>query len=539
MKLNLQMIMDHLSFPIEYIYGNTDGPMELTSIYPFISGLGSDAPGIVYIAQWDHLQDVGGYPKNLICIGGGDDARAVLTDQSRNGFVLAGSTDVLTILREIQETFTKYNSLERKLLGALLANEPIRSVLNACAMFLECHVSLYASDFALIGYSDNFQPPDDDVVWQKTLAAKRSIVPMVPREKVRMLPNNPKNFPRSTFLDVGGGVPRHLNIAFDYGDMRVATLIFCEVKKPLSEHHQWVADYIADLMHPIIMERYNTFLSTRNYFRTSVATALRYATTDSTFLHTNLARLGWNAGDDYQILLVRLPPEDRNVSHYLYNYENVFAGAYSDCVALRYEDFILILLHNGACEMLNQCLPALKKQLSMDSALCSVGLRFCDFGQMKMQFDLATLPLRISTKGRRILYYRDVMETHLINELSSCFPVRHTCHHAAIRVQEYDAANGTDFLLTLETYLMNNKSLMTASEKLFIHRSTLTYRLKSIEKIAPMQLDDPSERLHILLSCIALRIVNKNVTSASQPKYMEKNRDPHIQTDYPKNHVDS
>jgi DNA-binding PucR family transcriptional regulator len=35
----------------------------------------------------------------------------------------------------------------------------------------------------------------------------------------------------------------------------------------------------------------------------------------------------------------------------------------------------------------------------------------------------------------------------------------------------------------------------------------MTYRLKSIEKLVDMHLDDPCERLHILLSCIALRIL--------------------------------
>lgn len=334
-------------------------------------------------------------------------------------------------------------------------------------------------------------------------------MPMIPREKVKMLPNNPKDFPRSTFLDLGGGIKRHLNIAFDTGDSRIATLIFWEVENPIAQNHLWLADYIADLVHPMILERYNTNFGLRNYFRTSVATALRYANTDSTFLLANLARFGWNATDDYQLLLVALPQENSRISHCLYNYENLFADAYSDMIALRHADHIVILLHNIACTILEQCLPALTKQLSMDDGVCSIGQKFCDFTQLKLQYDLAVLPMRVSTlSGRRVRYFREIMESHVINELSSCFPLHAICHHAAVRVHEYDLVSGTDFMLTLETYLLNNKSLMAASEKLFIHRSTLSYRLKCIEKIVPMALDDPSERLHILLSCAALRILS-------------------------------
>ena len=64
------------------------------------------------------------------------------------------------------------------------------------------------------------------------------------------------------------------------------------------------------------------------------------------------------------------------------------------------------------------------------------------------------------------------METHLVHELSSFSRPRHMPPRGRA-VEEYDKMNGTDFLFTLETYLMNNKSLMLASEKLFIHRSTL------------------------------------------------------------------
>ncbi len=500
--------MDSLYPSYEYCSGNPDGAMHIVDVYPFVSGRCCDSLDILYLATWEQIRGAGEYPENMICIGGGVDARAFFEEHGITGLICAEGSDPFAVLREVQEIFTKYYKLERVLLDTLLANAPIRAVLNACAQFLECHMILYGTDFSLLDYSDKFPPGDDDVLWKETLSARRSTMPMIPREKVKMLPSNSKDFPRSTYLDLGGGVNRHLNIAFDYGDSRIATLIFWEVVKPIDQNHQWLADYIADLIHPVIMERYNTNFGMRNYFRSSVVSALRYANTDSTFLLANLTRFGWNAHDDYQILLVALPHENSKISHYLYNYENLFADAYSDMIALRHADYILILLHNTACSILDQCLPALVKQLTMDDGLCGVGQKFCDFTQLKLQYDLAVLPLRTSLNTSRVRYFREIMDTHLINELSSCTALHALCHHAAVRVHEYDLANETDFLLTLETYLMNNKSLMAASDKLFIHRSTLSYRLKCIEKIVAMQLDDAHERLHILLSCIALRILS-------------------------------
>jgi hypothetical protein len=512
------MIMDLLGPSYESVSGNPDSLMNLIDIYPFVAGLGTDTPDILYLATWEQFRDAGVWPRNIICIGGGEESRALFAEHSCSGLIYPKDVNAFGLLREVQEIFTKLNKLERELLDTLLAKAPLRAVLNACARFLECQVSLYDLEFRMLDYSDNFPPDDDDIIWKKTLSAKRSILPMFPREKVRMLPSDPHHFPRSTFLEIGGDIRPHLNIGFDYGDNRIATLIFWEVKKPITQYHQWLADYIADIIHPFIMERYNTNSGMRNYFRTSIATALGNTNTDSVFLLSCLARFGWTANDFYQILLVALPQENSKISHYLYNYENLFAEAYSDMIALRHDDYILILLHNGACSILNQCLPSLKKQLTLDDGICSIGQKFCDFTQLRLQYDLAVLPLHTKPHDNSCTrYFRDILETHVVTVLSSCYPLHAVCHYAAVRIHEYDMANGTDFLLTLETYLMNNKSLMAASDKLFIHRSTLMYRLNVIEKITPMQLDDPEERLHILLSCITLRVLNKNATQSGAP----------------------
>ncbi len=501
--------MDSLNLPHEYVFGKPDCALNLTDIYPFVTGPVSDMPDIIYLASWNQLRGADVLPENVICIGGGGEARDLFAQRGLSGLIYPDEADQFAVLRDVQVVFSKYYKLERELLDVLLADAPIRSVLNVCAKFTESQIVLYGQDWRLLDYCDNFMPDDDDAVWKETLAAKRSVMPMLPRDKVRMLPSNPKDFPRSTFIDARGGRPRHIVVSFDYGDSRIATMIFRDVGKPITQNHLWLVDYLADILHPLIMERYNTVLNMRNYFRTSISTALRYANTDTTFLLSILARYGWNTNDDFQFLVVRLPQGISAVSHYLYNYENVFADAYSDTIALRHTENIVLLLHNGGCSILEKCLPILEKQLALDNGICSIGQIFCDFSQFKLQYELALLPFQRTQPGNsRILSFSAILGTYLIGEMSSFIPLHAICHHAAVRIHEYDLVNGTDFLLALKTYLMNNRSLKLASDSLFIHRSTLTYRLNCIGEIAPMNLDDPNERLHILLSCIALSVLD-------------------------------
>ena len=93
--------------------------------------------------------------------------------------------------------------------------------------------------------------------------------------------------------------------------------------------------------------------------------------------------------------------------------------------------------------------------------------------------------------------------------MNSLVNLRAVCHHAVSIINKHDKENGTDYLLTLETYLLNNKSLQEAANRLFVHKSTISYRLRCIGELVKIDYDDPMERLSVLISCIITRRFNE------------------------------
>lgn len=67
-------------------------------------------------------------------------------------------------------------------------------------------------------------------------------------------------------------------------------------------------------------------------------------------------------------------------------------------------------------------------------------------------------------------------------------------------LMELDARNGTQYFETLKTYLLLERDIPKTAETLIIHRTTLLYRLKKIQSITGLTLDDPWKRLYLLLS---------------------------------------
>ena len=101
------------------------------------------------------------------------------------------------------------------------------------------------------------------------------------------------------------------------------------------------------------------------------------------------------------------------------------------------------------------------------------------------------------------------MPRHIISNLSSLLPVHALCHPAAVKLYQYDSRNGTDLLVTLEKYLLYNKSIQKAGEELYIHRNTIVYRKQKIEEITGLSLNPLNNYLHLLLSCIVLRTLDE------------------------------
>lgn len=77
--------------------------------------------------------------------------------------------------------------------------------------------------------------------------------------------------------------------------------------------------------------------------------------------------------------------------------------------------------------------------------------------------------------------------------------------NSIIPLLKYDKAHNTELLKTLKAYFAENGNLTKVAKKIYIHYNTVHYRLKRIENITGLSLDDPDDRLNLE---IALKILN-------------------------------
>ena len=120
-----------------------------------------------------------------------------------------------------------------------------------------------------------------------------------------------------------------------------------------------------------------------------------------------------------------------------------------------------------------------------------------DFSAFKKQADLA---LALSKqKDIPTVYYREhvfeLMIQSIEKEFGSSF-----IHPALGVLKAYDTENDTYLYETLKVYSLSYMNAKVASDRLHIHRNTLTYRLSRIEDVSLLNLDDSHEMLLVYLS---------------------------------------
>ena len=96
-------------------------------------------------------------------------------------------------------------------------------------------------------------------------------------------------------------------------------------------------------------------------------------------------------------------------------------------------------------------------------------------------------------------FYRDIMLEHMLSHIPD-EQIPYLISPDIARIKKAEEEFSFSLLDTLRTYLACNCNLNRAAEHLFIHKNTLLYRMNHIRSIIRCDLNDPDERLLLMLS---------------------------------------
>jgi len=510
MKLSIGVIADALAVKPDYVCGETNHALSLADIRIFPPDGDYFDSSTLYFENWKNLEKHSGiYPEYLVCVGGNDSAEELFAKEKICGFIFCRN-DYKNLFSSIQSVFLQYNQLEYILMEALIQSKPTRDILNICSEFFGNHVLLFDSLLNLIDYSSIHMPEVGDKEWNETYETSKISIKLFEEIRRRKLASNPSTSFDTEFFDLSPNFKNRISLSLYHNSRRIGDLSVSESDKPLAVCQTKILDHLASLVSSTFIKRYATLFDSMEILRTMLSGMLNGLEPDQMYVARTLKLVNWHLKDNYCLISIRIPDIGNDTSrifHRMYEYENTFP----DCVGFIFLDNILLLIHNDTKAIMVKCIPKLEKLLITHDAYCGVGIPFCSIFQINAQYLNACMAIQIGNKNKngneRIVFLKDCLDEHITSLVTGVTSIIPVCHRAAVRIMEYDRENGTELLESLEVYLRQNRSVQVAANELFIHRNTLTYRLRRVKALVSMDLENSHERLHILLSCIVLRIM--------------------------------
>lgn len=119
------------------------------------------------------------------------------------------------------------------------------------------------------------------------------------------------------------------------------------------------------------------------------------------------------------------------------------------------------------------------------------------------QYQQAKITMQLGARKRPTAWvhtFNDIALSYCLEQVTRKLPAYMLCHEKLLSIKYQDENNDSRLYETLRCYLENHQNATKTAQALYIHRSTLLYRLDRIRCILKSDLTDPDEILYLLLS---------------------------------------
>lgn len=214
-----------------------------------------------------------------------------------------------------------------------------------------------------------------------------------------------------------------------------------------------------------------------------------------------LEEKGWKASDQYTLALLS-SAEEYDVA-VVENLISRFSGEFSGIPVFVSGDDLMGVVNLSALKTSKEeTMEKLDFFLSENSLYMGLSNTFTDFYQVINYKKEAQTALRLGKKAspqKHIFWFSDYVKDYIREKILEDFPAKELFPTLYYKLKDYDEANKTDYLHTLEVYLDYDMNAVQASNALYIHRATIIYRLKKICEIGQTDLKDKNELLYLEL----------------------------------------
>ena len=467
-------------------------------------GSDSTSRNVVYVARAEELRGKLLTGLTLICVGEPDEG---VRNAAADILIIPEPADIHALFNRAQSAFLSLYRWDQAMASCAIEEadvnrlmEVARTEFNWSLILLNLHLSPIASDLSpdLFLSGDDTQTLIDLFLADSTMAATDPIPASVTFQNEQM-----------------GITGIYFNIYFNE-DFRGKLLAIRSIQQPASAADLQL--FSAVCYHMELTYRYfsasNLRSSTYMLVQHALASVLQGRDISRPDCIETLKLIGWKVNDRYRLFFFPFYGQDiasNQASFLITLLENRFASpaspdnGVSSSRGLVMDEGAVWILNRSTAEATDmrriiQDLGEMANGFGAKVGLSSECRDFFSLGLYLRQAQNAIITGNTVDPEASIYNFKEYSLYHILSHAYEPYNPMDVVHPAVVILMRYDRENGTEYNKTLRTFIACRYNVLKASGQLYIHRSTFTVRIKRIEELADIDLEDERTRLHILLS---------------------------------------
>lgn len=403
------------------------------------------------------------------------------------------------VMELVDGIFRRYEEWNQSLFESRLSNGSIQNLLDLTEPVISNPMAVIGMDFTVIAAKKPlFQNLSNSVLGSNEETADLIFA-------LKQDPNYTEAFHRVGYFYYSGNslaLPS-LCVNIRKFDRTLYRLLITEGEVPLDDTFGFVLEYLAR----IITHALSTNIVNSHDIRWQLYQIFQTLLTDPRADYVEISRrltdCGWLSSHSYLCVFLKTGVLDyKNLTHRaIISYiENIIPAS----CAVEHKGDIVVYVNLDLCRYNEEEIGQELAGFIRDSFLnAGYSRRMPGHFNFHRQYVQASLALQVGSRRfphRWIHHFNDIALAYLLESTTKKLPAYMVCHEKLLNLK-YESENSQSQLYrTLRCYLENQQSVSRTARALYIHRSTLLYRLEKITRFLKSDLSDPDELLYLMLS---------------------------------------
>lgn len=499
--LNMQQIADEFNddlYQIRFHYKTDPGRLAGVRLYHHQTTLVNQ---YVYIAQADQLPAVLSIHQigSIICIG--DPPDSYYKDQF-SLIIFPESTNLIPLFEKVQALFEKNTKWAISLQQALAMNSSLDELFLLGCDYFQNPTFAHDPQFFILSSPRHVNGMTEWVLDQQT-GLMRAPISLINDFKIDPEYQGTLSTHGTSMFSANQRGYRILyyNLWDDFGNYE-GRICIDELQTSLMPGQNHALAYFAQIVQTALHKQaLNPETFDRPYIK--FLTRVIERAVDSDEINRWLSLSSWNTEDTYTCIRMILQDRDirtRIIVQTCHHIESTIPG----CYAFLYKGDIVVLINLSASGLsFSDCVSRLAIITREGLFKSGFSMQYNYFADTPYYYLQAGIALEYGIKSDSMFWnyqFGQFAMEYIRDQITKELPAEQICCHELVKLKEYDQENNTELYETLRCYLNHERNAVQTAGKLFIHRSTLFYRLNRIKALMDIDMELPKNRLYLQLS---------------------------------------